>query len=243
VLDGALTGNEVQSIICSQFFTHIDQNRVNQLKAFLHLGTLLQWVNVRPSMGSRVTTVSPFRYAIADRLLNFYPSKEQCRNAVCRRNLFLYGEVVRHDQLNQDTHDAMYDLFADGNLTSLRHLTRMIRARHVMPARGRTNPYLSKEAADRLTFPVTLIQGLDNGIFKPHGAERTLAWLDENWRHPDRESPHRLRRIPDYGHLDLFIGRNAWADVFPIIEQELERGRSTVAAAPRGPLLAAASGG
>jgi hypothetical protein len=34
---------------------------------------------------------------------------------------------------------------------------------------------------------------------------------------------YRQRIIPDYGHMDLFIGRNAHRDVTPLILEELER--------------------
>jgi cholesterol oxidase len=224
LLAGHLSTDQVQSLICSQFFTHINPGRLNQLKAYLRLGELLQLVKVRPSMGSRVTTESSLPTRIMDRLLMFYPSQEQCRNPVCRRNLFLYGEVTRHDQLNDATHEAMYDMFANGNLTSLRHLSRMLRAQQVRPASGRQNPYLTEGAARRLLhLPVTLIQGSANGVFLPTGADRTLAWLNRS--NPDAATGlYQLRPVPNYGHLDLFIGRNAWYEVFPIFKEELERG-------------------
>jgi cholesterol oxidase len=30
-------------------------------------------------------------------------------------------------------------------------------------------------------------------------------------------------RIPEYGHMDCFVGRNAARDVFPLILKELEK--------------------
>lgn len=39
----------------------------------------------------------------------------------------------------------------------------------------------------------------------------------------DSETMYRRRVIPGYGHLDTFMGRYAWRDVYPSIREEIDR--------------------
>ena len=57
-----------------------------------------------------------------------------------------------------------------------------------------------------------------NACFEPESQRRTHAWFE---RHdPGR---HTLTVVPNYGHLDIFMGAHAAQDVFPDIISELER--------------------
>jgi hypothetical protein len=57
-----------------------------------------------------------------------------------------------------------------------------------------------------------------NQCFLPVSQVRTFE-------HVDRHQPgrHALHVIPGYSHLDMFIGRRAAEDVFPLILAELAR--------------------
>ncbi len=221
----------VRSVIGCAFFTHIDHPWLNRLKAFAR-GADLFWLSgfwprraelARRTLNSDFDTDSPFSHWIWDRLLHLYPTRERCRNPSCRRILFLYGEVYQHALLNADTHDAAYDMFDVGNLTAFRHLLTMIRHGRIVSHRGR-NEYLTRDNAQRyLDVPVSLLQGMNNGIFRPAGGERSIRWLKANGRYPER---YRIRRIRDYGHLDVFIGRDAYRDTYPVILQELQAGEA-----------------
>ena len=65
----------------------------------------------------------------------------------------------------------------------------------------------------------SLMAGSRNTCFLPIGQRRTFAWLDA-------QDPglHRHHELPGYSHLDLFFGREAARDVFPLILAALERG-------------------
>ena len=60
--------------------------------------------------------------------------------------------------------------------------------------------------------------GEHNVCFTPEGQRRTFEFFERYG--PGR---HRLHVLPGYGHLDVFMGRRAAQDVFPIIRDELER--------------------
>jgi cholesterol oxidase len=241
LLSGRLSG--VKSAICSQFFSHLVMPWPNRFKAWAHLGEVLDFVGYGPILTSDVDRYSPWRFRLSDRLLHFYPSEERCHSPVCRQTLFLYGEVFRHDLLNPETHDAVYDLFDRANLTGLRHLTRIIRARRAVSASGRNVYVDASMARANLRLPITLLQGERNGLFLPEGARETLSWLKTHGPYP---AAYSIRQIPKYGHMDLFMGRDSHRDVFPIILEELERGQKMAealkAAAEKVSAVAARSG-
>ena len=70
----------------------------------------------------------------------------------------------------------------------------------------------------RTNARVAFITGADNRCFLPESQRLAHAHLSRY-----RPDYHTLRLIPGYGHLDVFMGRNAARDVFPIIVEELER--------------------
>ncbi|HEX9484518.1 MAG TPA: hypothetical protein VF929_08045, partial [Gemmatimonadaceae bacterium] len=57
-----------------------------------------------------------------------------------------------------------------------------------------------------------------NRCFLPESQQRTFAHFDAL-----RPGYHSLHTFPAYSHLDVFMGKNAARDVFPIIAHELER--------------------
>ena len=63
-----------------------------------------------------------------------------------------------------------------------------------------------------------LLAGAENKCFLPESQERTFAFLDGH-----RRGYHALHVLPRYGHLDVFLGRDAGRDVFPLILEELSR--------------------
>ena len=57
-----------------------------------------------------------------------------------------------------------------------------------------------------------------NACFEPESQLRTQAWFESH--DPGR---HTATIVPNYGHLDIFMGAHAANDVFPDIVSELER--------------------
>jgi hypothetical protein len=60
--------------------------------------------------------------------------------------------------------------------------------------------------------------GEQNACFLKESQIKSFDYFD---RH--RRNYHSLHVIPGYGHLDMFIGKNAAQDVFPIMAAELEK--------------------
>ncbi len=212
-------------MILSQACAFIDQPFVNRLKAKLHLAEVLRFFGFHPILTADFDLRSNLAVRLLDRLLYFYPSRERCKSGVCRRLLLIYGEANRHAQLDRATHDMIYDMVDRGNLTTLAQLQRMAVQRHIVDAAGK-NAYLQPANGQNVNVPITLLQGERNNLFRRSGAHKTLAWLCQ---HGGSGSPEENREkftlleVPDYGHMDVFIGKNAAVDVYPKILEALER--------------------
>lgn len=222
LLKGTLGNDCVHSVVLSQSFAFIHHPWINRLKARMHLPEILRYLNFRPVMTSDYDLRSGRAARLLDRMLHFYPSEERCTNGVCRRLLLMYGEVVRHDQLDLATHELFYDMFDRANLTALQHLGKMIERGRIVDKDG-GDTYVTRKGARSITVPITLIQGMANRLFRPDGARATYDWLIENGRfEPNNRDMFTLVEIPEYGHLDTFIGKRASTAVYPKILRALE---------------------
>jgi cholesterol oxidase len=213
----------LHSVMLSQSYAFIDHPLINRLKAKLRLPHVLSYLNFRPVLTADYDLRSSWPTRMLDRLLHFYPSRERCGDGVCRRLLLMYGEVVRHDQLDKATHESLYHLFDRGNLTSFKHLARMIGRGRIVDAAG-NDVYLQPKNGADVRVPITLLQGTANQLFRPSGMRKTHAWLVEHGGFPGDLNAKMFTplEIPRHGHLDNFIGKHARAEVFDKIVFALE---------------------
>ena len=72
---------------------------------------------------------------------------------------------------------------------------------------------------DNCSFLRVTVPGENNPVFVPESTHTTYELVKE--AHPNQEYDWIL--IPDYGHLDCWIGRNAVYDVYPYILRALDR--------------------
>jgi cholesterol oxidase len=223
MLERRITSAHVCTVVLSQSFAFMHHPLINRIKARLRLPQLLKWLNFRPVLTADFDLRTGWRGRMLDRVLRFYPTRERCTNGVCRRLLFMYGEVIRHEQLDRRMHDKVYEMFDRANLTTFEHLARMIRRGRIVDARGK-DVYLTAVKARNIDVPVTLFRGLRNTLFQPDGAERTYRWLIENGGFGDRNREmFRLIDLDDTGHLDTFIGKDARRSTFRLILGALRR--------------------
>jgi choline dehydrogenase-like flavoprotein len=205
----------IRSAVCANFTTHIVSSSLNLIKAHLHIGEALDWLGLKlidPEAGPDALD------SALDAMLRALPvpEDERCRQAVCRWVNGVYGCTHRHAQLDDETHRSLNDMFGVGNLKSLRHLATMTRAGKAVDHHG-CNIYLPW--VERLAVPILLLHGRHNYIFDLEGSRQTFDWLCDN----NGEDLYTRVVLPDYSHLDAFIGRNAAHDVYPVILHHLER--------------------
>jgi hypothetical protein len=147
----------------------------------------------------------------------------ECDNTVCRYASFTYGvgfpTLWRHENLNEATHDWLTNEFAAVPLTFFAQIGRGIRAGHLVAVDG--HPELPAEFGTRppkTTARVALFAGEENRCFLPESQLRTFRYFDAH-----RPGYHSVHVLPRYAHLDVFMGKNASNDVFPLMLEELNR--------------------
>ncbi len=215
VLTSLMMGLErVRSVVASQFTPYVNFSTKTQMKAGTHLPSVLNVMGVEgldPDCNQK-----NWQQRLADTLLEHYPTWEHCNLATCHRILFLYGEVFKHSQLNDDTHRQVHSMFGNASMTAFEHLSRIIVQRRMVNHRGE-DVYLSK--LGEIKCPVAFIHGEQNRFIMPSGSARTFDEL----KRLNGEKLYTRHLIPGYAHMDCFIGNNAHRDVFPVILSELDK--------------------
>ena len=148
----------------------------------------------------------------------------ECDNPVCKMVSFTYGSgfpaLWSHENLNDETHEWLKREFAHVPITFFRQMARCVEEGHLVSVEGMSElPESFVAEPPRTDARFAFLAGEKNHCFLPESQQRTFEFLDsiDNNHH----SFHLLR---DYGHLDVFMGKNAHRDVFPLILNELERG-------------------
>ena len=172
-----------------------------------------------PSWGEHPTT--PLAHGVS---LFVRATHRECKNEVCRMASFIYGAgrptLWRHENLNGETHDWLNGQFGPAPRQFFDQIARCIKAGHLVSVDG-----LPELPEDFVAQPpqtdarFVLLAGERNRCFLPVGQRRTFDFLESHNR-----GRHSLHMIPGYGHLDVFIGRNAHRDTYPLVLRGLEIG-------------------
>jgi len=149
----------------------------------------------------------------------------ECDNTVCRMASFTYGvgspTLWLHENLNEQTHDWLEHEFGAVPLTFFSQMARCVSAGHLVSVEGRPELPASFVAQPPQTDArFAFLAGERNRCFLHESQARSFAFLDA-----DHSRYHSLHFLAGYGHLDVFMGKNASRDVFPLIRDELVRGR------------------
>lgn len=172
-----------------------------------------------PGWGEHAPWVAPKMIAGAAKLAH-----RECRNGVCRMVSFTYGAgspaLWSHDNLNDQTHEWLKAEFGPCPLTFFRQMARCVRRGHLVRVSDRPELPESFVAQEPQTDArIALVAGERNLCFLPESQHRTYEFLEAT-----RPGANALHVVPGYGHLDIFMGRNAAADVFPLLLAELAAG-------------------
>lgn len=220
----------VRSVVSSQLTLHPVTDWLSYLKTDLDLPRLLGGLSEFEGgfdIVSRNQPPTDLDHEIDTVLWNVpVPEGEQCTNPVCKRIFSIFGPSYTHGQLDQATHVAMRELFGRIALQPFEQLALIMNAAQVVDAQGADSWLAAPGAVQRLALPISFVAGAQNRLFYPETSARTLAWLRA---HNDPQL--YTRHVFDaYAHMDLFVGRDAARDVFPVLLQALERGDRLAAA-------------
>lgn len=207
----------VRSAVISQVATHAVVGPVANLKAGLHVPSLLDQLGVKTLTAAASKGDSAFTTFLDETLRVQEPRlSERCSSATCHRISFMYAPLYQHAQLNTLLHDCLHELFGVGNMKAFEHLATIIRKGHVIDANGQEAymPNIARLAA----MPMTIVHGAKNECYLPESTQRTLDLLQKT-------APNVARArhvIPEYGHIDCIFGKNAAKDVYPKMLEHLE---------------------
>jgi choline dehydrogenase-like flavoprotein len=215
---------DIRCVSCSQIALHYQPPKTTEVKCALHLGETLERMGVSYLSADEDPDHPDFQKAFTEIVNSLY---HQCDSAVCHRITFMYGELYRHEQLNPATHQRLAEQFGKCNITTFCHLAQMIRrgeaAKFDYGAAENQKRYGSPEPPSylnpqHLALPITFVSGAMNQTFLPVSTERTYNWLCAN------NDPKLYRRhvVPDYGHIDGFMGFRANQDVYSVFLEQLE---------------------
>jgi pimeloyl-ACP methyl ester carboxylesterase len=146
----------------------------------------------------------------------------ECDNDVCKWSSFTYGAgkptLWRHENLNDETHEWLKDEFAAVPLTFFSQIVRCVRAGRLLSVEGHPDlPADFTAQAPETDARIVFLAGARNACFTAGSQRASHAWFAGY-------APRRtaLHVFDAYGHLDVFMGRDAARDCFPTILRELE---------------------
>lgn len=233
LLDGTIPSNWVHGITCSQVFMNPIWAPLNMAKVMvgpipmdkLYKMVLGNWFSCSTAKDDS------FLQRALNEALRLYPEerKEICNNASCHRCTLVFGRCWNHNNLNEATHRQIDRFFGGVNMTQLQLLMKQGSEGHVMTNGPLFRPLTTPDNIRRLRgVPVMLFVGRDNAVLTPEATERTYEILCDTFGSHGGDGPggglqYRRRVVPGYGHLDCWMGRNAWKDVFPFVREEVDR--------------------
>ena len=148
----------------------------------------------------------------------------ECNNPVCKHTSFTFGAgfptLWLHENLDDATHEWLKGEFAQVPMTVFHEMHDSNDAGAlVSDGRHSELPRNFGAQAPKTDARFVFLGGQHNHCFVPESQQRTFDYFD-------RYAPgrHAFYELAGYGHLDVFIGKNAARDNFPLIIDELGRG-------------------
>ena len=147
---------------------------------------------------------------------------KECDNTVCKHASFINGSghptLWRHENLNKETHEWLSDEFGFVPTRFFTQIGRGIRAGELLAVDN--FPQLPKnfvKAKPNTSARFAFFCGKENVCFLPESQKRSFEHFDKI-----RPNYHSLNIVENYGHLCMFMGKNAYKDVFPLMLAELD---------------------
>jgi len=209
---------DVKSVVALQVAAHPVPPFLTKIKCALHVPLVLRKLGMEAL--SAHTTGEGFADVAFNQALRLtpLPEGERCSSAVCLRCTFLYSLCWVHANLTVETHDAMHEMMGVANLEMMEHLAECAQKERLVDVHGK-DVYLPH--LDRLSMPITLIQGAENQVWTLEATETTYDALVHRFGNDDGRYVRHV--IPGYGHLDTVFGKNAVHDTYPQMLDHLDR--------------------
>ncbi|KAF2477526.1 FAD/NAD(P)-binding domain-containing protein [Lindgomyces ingoldianus] len=226
LLSGEVKKEWIQGMTCSQVFCNLRYSPDNAFKAGspqlvkAYRGLAGDWFSCSS------TPTSPIIQYLIDQILRFYPigaSRETCNSSVCHRCNLVFGRCFTHAHLNHATHLHLANFFSGIHMNFLEHLMGMGAE---PPHHVRTNQpefkdlVVEKGNLERLEgLQIQWLSGGANVVFDPRSTAESYEMFKE--RFPEGEFERVV--VPRYGHLDTWMGKGSFKDVYPRVRAHVEK--------------------
>jgi hypothetical protein len=234
LLTGIVKADWIQGMTVSQVFCNLRYSKDNMFKA-RHPSLMRAYRAIGgdwfPSESSPEDLTSSPQQFLVDQILRFYPmgsTAEICNNSACHRTSLVFGRCFTHANLNHATHQHMANYFSGIHMNFLKHLSTM---GATAPYHVRTNlnsspltPDADTSFRDLVTEPgnlerlrglkIQFVSGGANVVFDPLSTADSYNLMRETFGDEGFE-----RVVVDtYGHLDTWMGKRSFKDVYPRVE-------------------------
>jgi hypothetical protein len=230
LLDGSIQG--IGGLTASQVFMEPVFAEVNMLKA-----------KIKPSMATVYNKViGPWYDCVSgkedtifqeclNQALRAYPEgakTEICKSVVCHRSELVFGRYARlrmadfrlwtHDNFNEATHLNLGNFLGGVSMNCLNHLMFMGREGYVVD--NTLHSLLTPKNIQRLeNIPILFIHGSNNAVFNPESTMKDYDLLRERFGSGSYERVEYAGK----GHLDCWMGKASFEDVYPRVEQHARK--------------------
>jgi hypothetical protein len=140
----------------------------------------------------------------------------KCLSPTCHRIYGLYGPVIAHKNLNEDTHNAMRQIFGEIATLPFVQLGLIMERGRAVTADGEDS-YLP--GYRNLQMPIHIISGDQNQIILTESGYFMQQWLRHKM--PESHDLFTWHVAKGYAHNDCLIGKDAHEHIFPNILDHL----------------------
>ena len=147
----------------------------------------------------------------------------ECDNEVCKQVSFTYGTgfpaLWRHENLNDETHEWLKEEFKNVPMRFFEQMNLCVKKGNLISVEGKKElpeDFAAQKPQTDARF--AFFAGKKNLCFLPESQMKSYEYFDGL-----RKNYHSLNIFPEYGHLDVFMGKNAAKDTFPLMLAELEK--------------------
>ncbi|KAH7393666.1 hypothetical protein BKA64DRAFT_578312 [Cadophora sp. MPI-SDFR-AT-0126] len=224
LLDGTIPTKWVKGISTSQVLMHPIWSTLNMAKVLagpVPFDKLYGWFGGKWFSCSSTRDDSYFQQLL-NQILRFYPDEREeiCNNVSCHRCSLIFGRLWNHRNLNEATHRQINRFFGGVNMTLLHLLMRMGYHGHVTTNGPLFTPLTTPHNLHRLkNIPILFFSGSDNKVLTPESTDKSYTVLRDMFGTRD----YSRHVVQGYGHLDCWMGRRAYKDVFPMLREEVDR--------------------
>ncbi|MFQ5629180.1 MAG: alpha/beta fold hydrolase [bacterium] len=151
----------------------------------------------------------------------------ECDVPSCHMLSLMWGSgwpaLYKHENLDEVTHRRGGDLYGPCSMNYFRHVRKMVQSDNTAVKYEPQNPKYNRlpnnyfEHAEEIETPVLFMTGKENHVFTDSNivCHQRLEKIV-----PGR---HELHVFPDYGHQDVFMGKNNHIDIFPRLLQFINK--------------------